>query len=142
MPSSSSSSFSHEKRMSVITCFLLKRKPNHKRRKTEQNQLQITASKFCNLFLEISNLRGAKPKPGRRPTARPPTRSEANLTSPHLTSPHLTALSLLAAAIATGLFEASIEIEQMFHNAFYRPSRHKQAPFLNVILFFLPLPPG
>ncbi len=138
MPSSSSSSsFSHEKRMSVITCFLLQRKRNHKRRKTEQNQPQITASKFCNLFLEISNLRGAKPKPGRRPTARPPTRSEANLSSPHLT-----ALSLLAAAIATGLFEASIEIEQMFHNAFYRPSRHKQAPFLNVILFFLPLPPG
>ncbi len=135
MPSSSTSSFSHEKRMSVITCFLLKRKPNHKRRKTEQNQPQITASKFCNLFLEISNLRGAKPKPGRRPTARLPTRSEANLTSPHR-------LSLLAAAIATGLFEASIEIEQMFHNAFYRPSRHKQAPFLSVILFFLPLPPG
>lgn len=63
-----------------------------------------------------------------RPPARP---REARRTSPHLTS-----LSLVAAAIATGLFEGSIEIEQMFHNAFYRPSRHKQAPFLTVIFFF------
>jgi hypothetical protein len=90
--------------MSVITCFLLKRKPNHKRRKTEQNQPQIAASKFCNLFLEISNLRGANQSPeDDRPPARP---REAKRTSPHLT-----ALSLLAAAIATGLFKASIETE-------------------------------
>jgi hypothetical protein len=135
MPSSSSSSFSHEKRMSVITCFLLQRKRNHKRRKTEQNQPQITASKFCNCFLRFRTCGVQNQNPeDDRPPARP---REAKRTSPHLT-----ALSLLAAAIATGLFEASIEIEQMFHNAFYRPSGHKQAPFLTVILFFLPLPPG